>query len=239
MSRPVRPNRIAGRRRAPTSVALAHHGDPTRRDAEQRALNDLQTWRARSVPDVTTPLGAEDLVRLLRDCIAALQLDNAIAAGFTVNTVHYYRRKDIIDPPEGRTAAARYDIHHLWQIAGARLAGHLGLVTLAEARRQIRAADNATLLAFLGARVADARASHTMRIVAKGSVAADAAARPLPGVGRLPVAVPRATEPAVMISLPGNAWCVVPLAHEAHRSHEGAAALTRALAIALRDNRST
>ena len=55
-----------------------------------------------------------------------------------MNTVHYYRRKDIVDPPEGRTAAARYGLRHLWQVAGARLAGHLGLVTLAEARRAMR-----------------------------------------------------------------------------------------------------
>ena len=235
----MRPNRIGTRRRAPKSVALAHSGDPTRRDAEQRALNELQAWRARSVPDMSTPLGAEDLVRLLRDCVAALKLDEAIAAGFTVNTVHYYRRKDIIDPPDGRTAAARYDIHHVWQIAGARLAGHLGLVTLAEARGQIRGADNATLLDFLAARVADARASQAMRTSAKVAAAAGAAVRPLPGVGRPAVEAFTATEPAVMIALPGNAWCVVPLTHEAYRSREGAAALTRALSIALRDNRST
>jgi hypothetical protein len=192
---------------------------------------------------VTAPLGADDLVRLLRECNAALGLDPAIAAGFTVNTVHYYRRKDIIDPPDGRTAAARYDIRHLWQVAGARLAGFLGLVTLAEARSAIRAANTATLLDFLAARVADARAGQAMRAANESltrafSVGERAAVRPLPGVARGESAVLPMHESAVMIQLPGNAVCIIPTSHDAHRSREAAGALTRALAAALRDYRT-
>jgi hypothetical protein len=41
-----------------------------------------------------------------------------------------------------------------------------------------------------------------------------------------------------MIQLPGNAVCIIPMAHDARRSREAASALTRALAAALRDNRS-
>ena len=136
---------------------------PVRSDAETRALHDLERWRSSAIPDATTPLEAEDLVGLLRDCIATLQLDAAVAAGVSVNTVHYYRRKDVIDPPIGKTVSARYEIRHLWQIAGARLAGHLGLVTLAEARDVIRGADETTSMTFLAARVADARARDAIR----------------------------------------------------------------------------
>jgi hypothetical protein len=205
--------------------------EPTRRDAEQRVLAELDAWRARAVPDAAAPLGAEDLVRLLRDCMAALAMDRAIAEGFTVNTVHYYRRKDIIDPPRGRTASARYALRHLWQIAGARLAGHLGLVTLAEAREAIRSARDATLLSFLAARVADARARTVMREDGESSTPV---ARPLPR--RNATAPQRA---AVMIALPGDAWCIVPAEHEAHRSREAAGELARALAVALRANHET
>jgi hypothetical protein len=186
---------------------------------------------------VTAPLSADDLVRLLRDCVAALALDAAIAADFTVNTVHYYRRKDIIDPPDGRTAAARYDIHHVWQVAGARLAGHLGLVTLAEARSAIRDADAMTLLGFLAARVADARAGQALRAIDRPGVTAKHGVRPLPGVVRSSPATPAMTE-ALMIALPGDAWCVIPAAHRARRSAEAADALARALATALHDNRT-
>lgn len=233
----MRASRPRTRRRVQASATLSADGSSSRRDAEQRALNELNGWCARAVPDLTTPLSAEDLVRLLRDCIAELELDPAIAADFTVNTVHYYRRKDIIDPPDGRTAAARYDIHHLWQVAGARLAGYLGLVTLAEARSQIRNASAPALLGFLAARVADARARHAIRTPTALAVAGSQAIRPLPGIA--PAArLPRATEPALMIALPGNAWCIVPTAHEANRSQEAAGALARALAAALRDNRT-
>jgi hypothetical protein len=241
MSRPVRTTRPGLRRRVAKSVALAvRDADPARRDAEQRALKELQAWRARTVPDATAPLGAEDLARLLRECIATLRLDEAIAAGFTVNTVHYYRRKDIIDPPDGRTAAARYDIRHVWQVAGARLAGYLGLVTLAEARVQIRAADTATLLSFLAARVVDARAREAMRVPNEPAPPTESRAiRPLPGAPARSTSPAGSSEPALLIALPGNAWCVVPATHDAHRSREAAAALTRALATALRDHRTS
>jgi len=235
----MRTSRLRTRRRVQTSAALAaRDGGPTRRDAEQLASKELQAWRARTVPDSTAPLSADDVVRLLRECIAALELDPTIAAGFTVNTLHYYRRKDIIDPPGGRTAAARYDIRHLWQIAGARLAGHLGLVTLAEARSEIRDADTPTLLNFLAARVADARARQAMRAPTGAAALVGAkAVRPLPGAAT-PASPPGMTGPALMIALPGNAWCIVPAAHDAHRSREAAGALARALATALRDNRT-
>jgi hypothetical protein len=231
MSRPR-----SGRR---VSAALTvRDGTAGRRDAEQRAMSELHAWRAQAVPDATTPLSADDLVRLLRECFSGLALDRAIAAGFTVNTVHYYRRKDIIDPPDGRTAAARYDIRHLWQVAGARLAGYLGLVTLAEARAEIRDANASTLLSFLAARVADARARQQMRSpIASAANAIPQLIRPLPGVAT--PAAPAMTEPAFMIALPGNAWCVVPAAHDALRSREAAGALGRALAAALRDNRTS
>ena len=199
---------------------------------------EIEAWRARTVPDASAPLDAEDLVRLFRDCIGALELDPAMAEGFTVNTVHYYRRKDIIDPPDGRTVSARYDLRHLWQIAGARLAGYLGLVTLAEARSEMRSAETETLLDFLAARVADARARTAMRAPAIMSVrAATPVARPLPG--RATSIPEQATaQPALMIALPGNAWCIVPQGHQAVRSSEAASELARALAAALRDNQT-
>ena len=232
----MRTNRLRTRRRVQTSVALASRDiDPARRDAEQRALKELQAWRVRAVPDVTAPLAADDLVRLLRDCVTALELDSAIAVGFTVNTVHYYRRKDIIDPPDGRTAAARYDIRHVWQVAGARLAGHLGLVTLAEARSAIRDADATTLLGFLAARVADARAGQALRGGDHPLASAKPIVRPLPGVAQSAAA---AVTDALMIALPGDAWCVIPATHRAHRSREAADALARALAAALHNNRT-
>jgi hypothetical protein len=199
--------------------------DPRRVVAERAAIAELEAWRERAIPMANAPLEADDLVRLLRDCVAALGLDAAIAADFTVTTVHYYRRKDIIDPPDGRTAAARYDIRHVWQIAAARLAGYLGLVTLAEARTAMRGMDNSDLLAFLAARVVDARA----RIAVRSAAAPQAAVRPLhsmPSAGRGAV-------DALMISLTGNAWCVVPRDHAAHRSPDAARELVHALAAAL------
>src|SRR5215470_17400885 len=83
------------------------------REAERIALAELEQWRRRAIPDENTPLEADDLVTLLRDCVASLGLDAEIASEVSVNTIHYYRRKDIIDPPVGKTAAARYDVHHL------------------------------------------------------------------------------------------------------------------------------
>src|SRR6185295_15183665 len=156
-------------------------------------------------------------------CLATLGID---VADFSVNTVHYYRRKDIIDAPAGRTSAARYDVRHVWQAAGARLAGHLGLVTLAEARTMMRGADERTLVAFVAARVVDARARVHLRKVSA------VRARPLPGAhsaapaqraffvgGSIPPSAPhRGTIPAVMIPLSGDAWCVLPASHPAHHS---------------------
>ena len=87
----------------------------------------------------------------------------------------------------------------MWQAAGARLAGYLGLVTLAEARRVMRDAEERTLVGFVAARVVDAHGRELMRraahmfprsgaepnayagpSVAQGG--AEARARPLPGV---------------------------------------------------------
>lgn len=233
----MRSERSAGRTRIPPSPREPD-ADSLRQSSERAVLGEIAAWRSRTIPDTTAPLAAEDLVALLRDMTAALELNPGIAAGFTINTVHYYRRKDIIDPAEGRTAAARYAVHHLWQIAGARLAGHLGLVTLAEARSVIRGADDATLLAFLAARVADARARATMREVAE-TAEPDGAARPLPAGGVMVATIPeRLPElaPAIMIALPGNAWCVIPETHGLWRSCEAAEELVRALGAALRAN---
>lgn len=189
-------------------------------------LAELDAWRASNVPDVSAPLDADDLVRLLRSLIATLGVDPAVSADFSVNTVHYYRRKDIIDPPVGRTVAARYEIRHLWQIAGARLAGALSLVTLAEARAALRGSPESELLAFVAARVVDARGRDAVRAP---RAVASAAARPLPT---------HTSAPATMIPLPGNAWCVVPASHAAHRSDDAAHDLARALVTALRTHRT-
>lgn len=197
-----------------------------RREVQRQIASELEAWRARAVPDASAPLESDDLVRLLQDLVAALGLDPAIASELTVNTVHYYRRKDIIDPPAGRTTASRYALRHLWQIAGARLAGYLGLVTLAEARAAMRGASDAALLDFVAARVADARARDSVRRSAPSSLAENSAApRALPGA-------------ATMIPLPGDAWAVVPASHAAHHSPEAARALARALAVALKTDRT-
>ena len=241
----MRASRRTGSRVNGRSVLDAPRVDRARVAVERGVLDELETWRSRAIPDATAPLEADDLVRLLRDFVAVLGLDSAIAADVTVNTVHYYRRKDIIDPPEGRTAAARYEVRHLWQIAGARLAGHLGLVTLADARTAMRGVETSALVAFLAARVADARARDAVRAVSappmsagNGGPAAVAmsAARPLPGRVMAPTQ-PSAGVPAMMIQLPDDAWCVIPAAHAAHRSPEAARELVRALAAALLVNR--
>jgi len=203
--------------------------DPSRLAAERQVIDELEAWRERAIPVANAPLEADDLVRLLRDCVAALGLDPAIVADFTVATVHYYRRKDIIDPPDGRTAAARYGVRHVWQIAAARLAGYLGLVTLAEARTAMRGGrgEMATpaLVAFLAARVVDARA----RTAVRSTAAPRAAARPLHSAP----AVTRGAVEALLISLTDDAWCVVPRDHAAHRSPDAARELVHALAEAL------
>jgi hypothetical protein len=196
-----------------------------RREIHRSVTAELEAWRASAVPDAAAPLEAEDLVRLLQDLVAALGLDPAIAAEFTVNTVHYYRRKDIIDPPEGRTTASRYALRHLWQVTGARLAGYLGLVTLAEARAAMRGAKDDALVEFVAARVADARARDSVRRVPSVVAESSGGARALPGA-------------ATMIPLPGDAWAVVPASHAAHHSPEAARALARALATALEKDRT-
>ena len=128
----------------------------------------------------------------------------------------------------------------MWQAAGARLAGHLGLVTLAEARSMMRGADERALVAFVAARVVDARARVHLR-----RVAAPVHARPLPGVyAASPAPVPRAVAtdvaspprgtPALVIPLAGDAWCVLPASHPAHHSPASALQLVRELASALR-----
>ena len=224
----ARDNRSPRRRPRSASRTRGAAIDASRRDAEQRVLGELEAWRARAVPDASAPLEVDDLVRLFRDFVAALALDRAIAAELTTNTVHYYRRRDIIDPPEGRTAAARWSVRHLWQIAGARLAGHLGLATLADAREAMRGATTPALLAFVAARVTDARAREAVRAPATDHVAEIAStARALPTSSTPP-------EAAVMIPLPGDAWAVVPASHAAHRSAGAATALARALTVALR-----
>src|SRR6185503_16641812 len=167
---------------------------------------ELERWRRRAVPDDTAPLDADDLARLTRDCFAFFGID-AAGDSFSVNTVHYYRRKDILDEPDGRTAAARYALRHVWQAVGARLAGHLGLVTLAEARDAIRGAGDDELRRFVASRVADARARDAARQTtpeARPLTNADASSQ---------TAAVAAT--ATVIPLGGNAMCLIPTGHDA------------------------
>jgi hypothetical protein len=180
---------------------------------------ELDQWRGRAVPDVAAPLDADDVARLVRDLFASLDVDPAAGESFSVNTVHYYRRKDILDEPEGRTSAARYTLRHVWQAAGARLAGFLGLVTLAEARDAFRGASDAMLRKFLAARVADARGRAAAR--ATVPTAATHSARSA-----------RLLDAAV-VPLGGNALCLIPSTHAALRSSAAAQALVDALAAAL------
>ena len=186
---------------------------PERVAAEARVVAQLDAWRATAIPDPSAPLDAEALARLVRSCFDALGIDAAVGADFSVHTVHYYRRKDIIDAPSGRTSSARYDLRHVWQAAGARLAGYLGLVTLAEARRVMRDADERTLVGFVAARVVDAHGRELMRRAAHAfprsgaepnvyagmsavESSVESRARPLPGVysaAANPVARPEAS----------------------------------------------
>ena len=201
-----------------------------RTDLRRQVVTELEEWRASVVP-LDAPLDADDLARLVRSCYSALGIEAAVGADFSVNTVHYYRRKDILDAPAGRTSAARYGVRHLWQAAGARLAGYLGLVTLAEARKVMRGADEQTLVEFVAARVVDARARQhvrsTLPVQANG-----VQARPLPGVH---ATSPRPILP-IAIPLPGEAWCVLPASHPAHQSTAAARELIDALAAALNVN---
>lgn len=199
-----------------------------RAGAERQVIAELEAWRRRAIPDAAAPLDAEDVARLVPACFDALGIDPEVGRDFSVNTVHYYRRKDVLDAPVGRTSAARYGVRHVWQAAGARLAGYLGLVTLSEARAVMRGADERTLMAFVAARVLDARArQHLRRPAAMASTTPRA--RPLPGVA----SAPAQTAPATVIPLPGEAWCIVPSSHPAHRSSAAARELVEALAAAL------
>jgi hypothetical protein len=207
--------------------------------AERRVVRELEAWRAHAIPDRSTPLDTDALAHLVRACVAAMAIDPAVTADFSVNTVHYYRRKNILDAPAGRTSAARYGVRHLWQAVGARLAGHLGLVTLAEAREAMQGADEETLLAFVAARVVDARARQALRERAPAPAPAAVAAslpeapatraRPLPGVH----ASARVPTPPVVIPLPDEAWCILPASHPSLRSPRSARELVDALATAL------
>ena len=195
----------------------------TLRSDHAEVREEIVAWIDARGISPSAPLAADDLVRLAREAVAAFALDASIVAELSVHTIHYYRRKDIIDPAEGRTASSRYARRHLLQILGARLAGHLGLVTLAEARAHVRDASEDRLLTFLAARISDARAKAMLR----GMDATGAEApRPLPG--RATVA-----SPAEMIALPGGAWCVLPSSHRAHRSRAAAEELGRALVASL------
>lgn len=201
------------RTRAHTSPR--RHADDVRLDRLER---ELEQWRRRAIPEPNAPLGVEDVARLVRDCFTFFALADA-AESFSVNTVHYYRRKDILDEPDGRTAAARYALRHVWQAVGARLAGHLGLVTLAEARDAIRGADEADLRRFVAARIADARARDASR-------QSTVDARPLVGKGET-VSSPLT---ATVISLGDGAVCLIPSGHAALRSSAGARELVASLA---------
>jgi hypothetical protein len=215
------------------------HARPTRVDP---IVEELESWRARAIPDADAPLDADDVARLVRDCLAALGIDDEVARDFSVNTVHYYRRKDILDEPDGRTSAARYGVRHVWQAAGARLAGFLGLVTLAEARDAMRGADESVLRAFVAARVADARGRQAARAETGASLAAVEAPRPLRVAAEKVAAAASvagardANAPpftATVISLGGDVVCLVPSTHQALRSPAAARRLVNALAAAL------
>lgn len=236
---PIRASRRAsGRRAEPASPTRS----AARADAVREIERELETWRARAIPDPSTPLEADDVARLVGDCLTTLGLDEAASSSFTINTVHFYRRKEILDAPEGRTSAARYTVRHLWQAVGARLAGQLGLLTLAEARDAMAGRGERVLLAFVAERVLDARARQAARrssspvVMARPLAPTDSnvsgltSARPL--VAPAALAGAGLTQAAV-VTLPGDAWCVVPLTHPAHRSEAAARALGRALADAL------
>ena len=226
---PIRAPRRPGLRREPAAPVRS----ASRAEAVREIERELEAWRARAVPDPSTPLEADDVARLVGDCLTTLGLDEATSSSFTINTVHFYRRKEILDAPEGRTSAARYTVRHLWQAVGARLAGQLGLLTLAEAR---------DAMSGRGERVLDARARQTARrgaspvVMARPLIPAAASESGLTSARAL--GAPSARDgarlmQATVIALPGDAWCVVPLSHPAHRSEPAARALARALADAL------
>lgn len=231
--------------------------DATERPAVAEAEAELEAWRARAIPDPATPLDADDVARMVRDCFAALHVDPAAAESFSVNTVHFYRRRDVIDAPEGRTSSARYGLRHVWQAAGARLAGYLGLLSLAEARDRIRGADEAALRRFVAARVADARGRQAARQLgaratvrygeaprtrAEAPPVVTADVRPLPGVASraparqaapAPRTVPAHATRATIVELGDGAFCAIPDGHPARHSPSVARALVAALAAHL------
>ena len=198
---------------------------------------ELENWRVRAVPDPAAPLDAEDVARLVRDCFDSLGIAPGAGESFSVNTVHYYRRKDILDEPDGRTRAARYTMHHVWQAAGARLAGFLGLVTLAEARDRFRDADEPDLRRFVAARVADARGRQASRHAPAPSARPLRASSPTPADSlTTAVSAPTAATAALtatIVPLGGNAMCLFPAAHAALHSPAAARALVKSLAAAL------
>jgi hypothetical protein len=226
-------------RRAPKRPAGAVTRGAVRAEAVREIERELEAWRDRAIPDPSAPLEAEAVARLVGDCLTSLGLSEAAAASFTVNTVHFYRRKEILDAPEGRTSAARYTVRHLWQAVGARLAGQLALLTLAEARDEMAGRSEGALLAFVAERVLDARARQATRrsavtLLGAQSLAPKAtdsdAPRPLPKPNGRSAGV----VPAILVSLPGDAWCVVPASHPARRSAAAARGLAQALVDTLR-----
>ena len=184
-----RPSVRAPRRGAPRRVEGSASRNAARAGEILDVERELEEWRARAIPDPSMPLEADDVARLVGDCLAVLGLDEAAASSFTVNTVHFYRRKEILDAPEGRTSAARYTVRHLWQAVGARLAGQLGLLTLAEARDAMRGRSERILVTFVAERVLDARSRQAARRAAPPVVVA----RPLVPTPSVPAA--RATPP--------------------------------------------
>ena len=172
---PLRAQRRAAPRRVDGSTSPRN---ALRADAIREVERELDQWRVRAVPDASMPLEADDVARLVSDCLASLGLDEAVASSFTVNTVHFYRRKEILDAPEGRTSAARYTLRHLWQAVGARLAGQLGLLTLAEAREAMSGRSERVLLGFVAERVLDARSRQAARRAAPPVVMARPLAPP-------------------------------------------------------------
>lgn len=222
------------RRRVASRAGATVNRTVARADGVRAIEHELESWLERAVPDPSAPLDAEAVVRLVGDCLTSLGLFEA-AASFTVNTVHFYRRKEILDPPGGRTSAARYDVRHLWQAIAARLAGQLALLTLAEAREAMGGRSERVLLAFVAERVLDARA----RLAARRSPQVVIGARPLAPTtvaerggrqtGAAPPGGPTNVVPAVVVPLPGDAWCVVPASHPARSSPSAARALAQAL----------
>jgi len=86
-----------------------------RADAERDVISELQAWRRYAVPE-SAPLDAEDVARLVRACFDALGIDAEVGADFSVNTVHYYRRKHILDEPtRGIDVGAKFEIYGIIQ----------------------------------------------------------------------------------------------------------------------------